>query len=244
MAAVGSSGENAAAGALATVRHRIAAAERRFHRPPGSVRLLAVSKTKPAASIRDAYDAGQRAFGENYAQEATEKMDALPGLEIEWHFIGPVQANKTRIIARRFHWVHSVDRLKVARRLNDQRPEDLPPLEVCVEVNLSEERSKAGIYLDELPDFARAVSKLPRLRLRGLMGLPQPEAGFAAQRLPFRTLRLALANLNDGGLGLDTLSMGMTDDMEAAIAEGATVVRIGTAIFGPRGSRPPPHGEP
>jgi pyridoxal phosphate enzyme (YggS family) len=228
------SGHAEISGRLAAVRDRIAAAEHRFGRLPGSVELLAVSKTKPASVIREAYLLGQKAFGENYLQEALQKMAELAELELEWHFIGPVQSNKTRAIAEHFQWVHSVDRLKVARRLSSQRPEALPPLNVCIEVNVSGEPTKSGLELDALPELAAEVAQLPRLRLRGLMAIPAPCEDFEAQRLPYRRLGNALKALAESGLGLDTLSMGMTADMEAAIAEGATLVRIGTAVFGPR----------
>lgn len=222
------------ASALARVRARIEQAERRFGRVPGSVSLLAVSKKKPPAAIRIAYGAGQTAFGENHLQEATGKMDALADLPLEWHFIGPIQSNKTRPIAARFDWVHSIDRIKVARRINEQRPDDLPPINACIQINVSDEPTKSGIRFDELLDFAREIGTLPRLRLRGLMAIPKPTADLESQRIPMRKLRSALEELRDQGIDLDTLSMGMTDDMEAAIAEGATIVRVGTAIFGGR----------
>jgi len=232
--------ENASGGVserLAAVRRRIAEAEARYGRSPGSVRLLAVSKAKPAEDIRAAHAAGQRATGENYVQEALAKMEALADLDIEWHFIGPVQANKTRAIAEHFDWVQSVDRLKIARRLNEQRDASAPPLDVCVQANVSGERTKAGAALEDAPALARAVAGLPRLRLRGLMSIPAPAEGFEAQRLAFRRLRELFEALNEQGLGLDTLSMGMTADLEAAVAEGATLVRVGTAIFGERARR-------
>lgn len=215
---------------------RIRAAEQADGRPRGSVALLAVSKTQPAAAIRALADAGQRCFGENYLQEALAKIAELADRDLEWHFIGPLQSNKTRAIAEHFHWVHSVDRLKIAERLSAQRPEALPPLQICLQVNVSGEASKSGCTLDELPTLAQAVAALPRLRLRGLMAIPAPAAGYEAQRRPFRLLREALERLNAAGLALDTLSMGMSDDLEAAIAEGATLVRVGTALFG---TRPP-----
>lgn len=220
--------------ALEGVRARINEAERKFGRVPGSVSLLAVSKKKPPEAVRIAYSAGQTAFGENHLQEALAKMDALADLPLEWHFIGPVQSNKTRSIATRFDWVHSIDRIKVARRLDEQRPSDLPPIKACIQINVSDEPSKSGIRFDELADFAREISTLPRLELRGLMAIPEPTVDFEAQRRPMRKMRDALEELKGQGLALDTLSMGMTDDMEAAIAEGATVVRVGTAIFGRR----------
>ena len=219
---------------LQSLKGQITEAERRFGRRPGSVELLAVSKVHTAAAIREAYSAGQHAFGENYLQEALVKMHELVGLDLEWHFIGPIQSNKTRLIAEHFHWVHSVDRLKIARRLSEQRSENLPPLNVCVQVNVSGERSKSGVTLDEVPDLVLAVAELPRVHLRGLMTIPHPRAEFNAQRAPYRLLRAALERLSASGTPLDTLSMGMTADMEAAIAEGATIVRVGTAIFGAR----------
>lgn len=183
-------------------------------------------------------DAGMRRFGENYLQEALEKIAALQELDLEWHFIGPIQSNKTRPIAEHFDWVHSVDRLKLARRLSEQRPAGLPPLNICLQVNVSGEQSKSGITLQELPALAQEVATLPRLRLRGLMAIPAPAAGLEAQRQPFRQMRFALEQLIAEGLELDTLSMGMSGDLEAAIAEGATLVRIGTALFGPRPQKP------
>ncbi|HHW79091.1 MAG TPA: YggS family pyridoxal phosphate-dependent enzyme [Xanthomonadaceae bacterium] len=219
---------------LHAVLARIRAAEQRFQRPPGSVALLAVGKTQPAAAIAAVAAAGQARFGENYLQEALAKMAELAALNLEWHFIGPVQANKTRPIAERFAWVHSVDRLKIAERLSAQRPAGLPPLNVCLEVNISREPSKHGLDESDVPAVARAVAALPRLRLRGLMAIPAPAADFAAQRLPCARLRELWERLLAEGLELDTLSMGMSDDLEAAIAEGATLVRVGTAIFGPR----------
>jgi pyridoxal phosphate enzyme (YggS family) len=219
---------------LSEVRHRIAEAEARYGRAAGGVRLLAVSKTLPAQALREAADAGQRAFGESYLQEALAKQQDLADLDLEWHFIGPIQSNKTRGIAAHFAWVHSVERLKVARRLSEQRPAGLPPLNVCLEVNVSGEASKSGVGLEALPELAERVANLPRLALRGLMAVPARSDTLVAQREPFRRLRSAFEGLRARGLPLDTLSMGMTADMEAAIAEGATLVRIGTAIFGPR----------
>ncbi len=222
------------AGRLQVVRDRLRAAEARFGRPPGSVALLAVTKTRPPRDVREAFAAGQRSFGESYVSEALEKMPGLEDLPLEWHFIGPVQSNKTRPIAERFAWVHSVDREKIARRLSDQRPVGLPPLEVCLEVNVSGEASKSGVAPADLETLARLVAGLPRLRLRGLMAVPAPEEDFERQRSGFRRLRELFNELRAGGLALDTLSMGMTADLEAAVAEGSTVVRVGTAIFGPR----------
>ena len=202
----------------------------------GEVRLLAVSKTKPADKVREACALGQREFGESYLQEALIKVQALSDIEdIVWHFIGPIQSNKTRDIASHFHWVHSVDRLKIAKRLNDQRPADLPPLNICLQVNISDEASKSGVSVDELEELVKAVSELPSLSLRGLMAIPARAENKEQQRIPLRALKQALDNLNKNlGLTMDTLSMGMTDDLEAAIEEGSTMVRIGTALFGAR----------
>jgi len=219
---------------LQQVRQRIALACAAAQRDVRSVTLLAVSKTFPVTDLREAFDAGQREFGENYVQEALDKIDALAALPIEWHLIGPLQSNKTRVVAERFHWVHSVDRLKIGQRLSQQRPVQLPPLNVCLEVNISGEPSKSGLALEEVADVAHAVAALPRLRLRGLMAIPEPAATFEAQRVPHRRLRELFERLQRDGLALDTLSIGMSADLEAAIAEGATIVRIGTAIFGAR----------
>lgn len=219
---------------LAAVNDAIRTAAARHGRPAGAVTLLAVSKTQPAQAIRAAAAAGQYRFGENYLQEALAKMADLADLDLEWHFIGPLQSNKTRPVAEHFAWVHSVDRLKLAERLSAQRPAGLPPLNVCLQVNISAETSKSGCTPEELPALARAVAALPGLKLRGLMAIPAPAEGLEAQRLPLRRLREALEQLNAEGLGLDTLSMGMSDDLEAAIAEGATLVRVGSAIFGAR----------
>jgi hypothetical protein len=221
---------------LAGVRQRIGELERRHGRTPGSVQLLAVSKTKPAAQDVEAFRAGQRAFGENHLQDALSKLDdpALAALDLEWHFIGPLQSNKTRTVAERFDWLHSLDRLKTARRLDEQRPAQLAPLQVCIQVNLSGEASKSGVPAHQVAPLAAAVAAHRRLRLRGLMTLPAPCADPVRQREPFRALRELLEQLRAGGHDLDTLSMGMSDDMESAIAEGATWVRIGTAIFGSR----------
>lgn len=216
---------------------RIAAAERRFGRRPGSVALIAVSKTRPVTDIRTAMAAGLHRFGESYVSEALAKIEALAEQGLEWHFIGPVQSNKTRAIASRFDWVHGIDRLKIARRLNDQRPAACPPLNVCIQVNVSGEPGKSGVAPQAAAAIAEAVARLPRLRLRGLMTIPAPGGDFATQRLAFRQLRELQAMLRARGLALDTLSMGMTADLEAAIAEGATLVRIGTGLFGERGGR-------
>jgi pyridoxal phosphate enzyme (YggS family) len=221
---------------LQAVKSRIDAAARACGRDPQAVRLLAVSKTHAPARVREACAAGQRAFGENYVQEALDKMASLADLQLEWHLVGPLQSNKTRPVAERFDWVHTVDREKVARRLAEQRPAGMAPLEVLVQVNVSGEGSKSGITPGDAPALARAVAGMPRLRLRGLMAIPEPTPDTALQRARFRALRELYDALRREGLALDTLSMGMTDDMEAAIAEGSTLVRIGTAIFGPRAS--------
>ena len=219
---------------LAAVRARIAQAEIQFGRVPGSVELLAVSKMHPAAAIRAACAAGQMRFGESYAQEALAKMSAVTDLPLEWHFIGPIQSNKTRDVATHFSWVQSVERDKIARRLSEQRPATLPPLNVCIQVNVSGEASKSGVSTEDVAALALTIRKLPQLRLRGLMAIPAPQAEFDQQRAGFRVLRELYEQLGDAGYELDTLSMGMTDDLEAAIAEGATLVRVGTAIFGER----------
>jgi pyridoxal phosphate enzyme (YggS family) len=223
-------------GKLQQVRQRIALACAAAQRPVQSVTLLAVSKTFGAAAIREAQGAGQRAFGENYVQEALGKIAALADLKpsIEWHLIGPLQSNKTREVASSFDWVHSLDRMKVAERLSAQRPAGLPPMQVCLQVNVSGETSKSGVAPDELPALARAVAALPNLRLRGLMSIPEPVVDAQAQRVPHRLLRQLFDALRRDGLPLDTLSMGMSADLEAAIAEGASIVRVGTAIFGER----------
>ena len=220
--------------ALSTVRARISELERRYRREPGSVALLAVSKTKPPEAVQAAIAAGQQAFGENHLQDAMTKVEALAGIGVSWHFIGAIQSNKTRPIAAHFDWVHGIEREKIAARLSAQRPAGREPLDVCIEVNVSGEDTKSGVPPAEVEPLARAVRELPGLRLRGLMTIPRPSADIESQRVPFRLLREILDDLNAKGLGLDTLSMGMTGDLEAAIAEGATIVRVGTAIFGPR----------
>ncbi len=224
------------AASLASVHRRIDDAARSAGRTPGEVVLLAVSKTFPAEAVREAHAAGQRAFGENYVQEALDKIAALADLRasLEWHFIGPLQSNKTRVVAEQFDWVHSVDRLKIAQRLAEQRPAHLPPLNVCVQVNVSGEDSKSGVAPAEAAALAREVAALPTLRLRGLMAIPEPAGELAAQRVPHRLLRELFDTLKAEGLALDTLSMGMSADLEAAVLEGATIVRVGTAIFGAR----------
>ena len=226
---------------LQQVRQRIALVCAAAQRPVQSVTLLAVSKTFGPEAVREAHAAGQRAFGENYVQEALAKIEALAGLRsaLEWHLIGPLQSNKTREVAVAFDWVHSIDRLKVAQRLSAQRPPGLPPLQVCLQVNVSGESSKSGIEPAELPALAHAVAALPNLRLRGLMSIPEPAEGLDAQRAPHRALHGLFDALRGDGLALDTLSMGMSADLEAAIAEGATIVRVGTAIFGGRAAPAP-----
>jgi pyridoxal phosphate enzyme (YggS family) len=221
---------------LNAVRHRIEQAATHHGRNPSAVALLAVSKTFGIDAIRDAYAAGQRAFGENYVQEALDKMAALADLPepIHWHFTGPLQSNKTRQVAEHFDWVHTIDRVKIAERLSAQRPAGLPPLQVCVQVNISGEASKSGVAPDDAASLARAVAALPRLQLRGLMAIPAPADTPEAARAPFARLASLADALRADGLPIDTLSMGMSDDLDAAIAEGATLVRIGTAIFGNR----------
>jgi len=198
------------------------------------LQLLAVSKTRPVEEIEAAYKAGQQAFGENYLQEALAKISALDKLSISWHFIGAIQSNKTREIANAFDWVHSVDRIKIARRLSEQRNPELEPLNICLQVNICNENTKSGVRHNEFTDLAREVANLPNLKLRGLMAIPEKVESLDMQRSIFRKMQQTMTELNQQGLDLDTLSMGMSNDMEAAIAEGATIVRIGTAIFGPR----------
>lgn len=220
---------------FSAIHERIHKTELLYKRTAGSVRLLAVSKTIPVNIIEAAYRLGQTDFGENYLQDALPKMAELRHLPASWHFIGRLQANKTRPVAENFAWAHSVDRLKIAQRLNDQRPQNLESLNICIQVNLDNEAGKAGIPPGETAELAAAIAKLPRLRLRGLMALPKPTGDVQQQRASFRYLRQIQEQLIAGGLALDTLSMGMSDDFEAAIAEGSTIVRIGTALFGPRG---------
>ncbi len=219
---------------LQAVTARIAAAARTAGRDPGEVRLLAVSKTWPAGDVREAADAGQRAFGENYVQEGVAKAETLADAGLEWHFIGPLQSNKTRVVATHFDWVHSIEREKIARRLSGQRDAHRAPLQVCIQVNVSGEASKSGIAPDELAALADIVAGLPQLRLRGLMCIPEPTPDAALQRERFGLLRRLRDELIARGHALDTLSMGMSDDLEAAIAEGSTLVRVGSAIFGAR----------
>ena len=216
---------------IGLVSQRIRAAADAVQRDASSIHLLAVSKTKPVQAVREAYAAGLRDFGENYLQEALGKQADLTDLPLSWHFIGPIQSNKTRAIAEHFAWVHSVDRLKIAQRLSEQRPADLPPLNICIQVNVSGEASKSGCTPADLPALATAISALPRLKLRGLMAIPEPTEDRAEQDAAFATVRDLQASLN---LALDTLSMGMSHDLESAIAQGATWVRIGTALFGAR----------
>ena len=228
---------------LQQVRSRISVACASAGRPEESVRLLAVSKTFGADAVREAFDAGQRAFGENYVQEGVEKIGALADLRtdgdgIEWHMIGPLQSNKTRVVAEHFDWVHSVDRLKIAQRLSEQRPGHLPPLQLCLQVNISGEATKSGFQPADMAEIARMVSALPRVVLRGLMAIPEPADTLDAQRAPHRALHALMQSLQEAGLPLDTLSIGMSADLEAAVMEGATMVRIGSAIFGSRTPAP------
>ena len=226
---------------LQLVQHRIANSAQAAGRDPASITLLAVSKTFDVQAVLAAAQAGQRAFGENYVQEAIDKIAATrdmrehnPDLQLEWHFIGPIQSNKTRQIAEHFDWVHSVDRLKIAQRLSEQRPADMPPLQICLQVNVSGEATKSGLEPEALLELARAVVLLPNIRLRGLMAIPEPTEDVQQQRAAFAKLRFMQNDLQAVGIQTDTLSMGMSADMDAAIAEGATIVRIGTAIFGVR----------
>lgn len=227
--------------ALQGVHDRIGAACAAAGRPPGSVRLLAVSKTFGADAVRQAAAAGQRAFGENYVQEAVGKIEALRGLGLEWHLIGPLQSNKTRVVAAHFDWVHTIDRLKVAERLSEQRPAGQPPLNVCVQVNADGGANKSGVAPDEAAALAKAVAALPHLRLRGLMAIPEPAPDFVAQKRVLALTRSLFdsikADLGAAAPGFDTLSMGMSADLEAAVHAGSTLVRVGTAIFGHRGAR-------
>ena len=216
------------------IRQKIVELATKYDRSAANILLLAVSKTRSLDELQTAYDAGQRAFGENYLQEALHKIQSLDHPDIEWHFIGAIQSNKTRDIAQAFQWVHSIDRVKIANRLSEQRNPDLPPLNICLQINICDETTKSGISLERLPQIAMQVARLPNLKLRGLMAIPAKTDSLPEQRAIFRQMKQALNHLNEQGLSLDTLSMGMTNDMEAAIAEGATIVRIGTAIFGPR----------
>ena len=219
---------------LQATREAIAQAAKAAHRNVAEVCLLAVSKTFPASAVREAYSNGQTAFGESYLQEALAKIEVLRDLSLEWHFIGPIQSNKTRAIAESFAWVHGVDRLKIAERLSAQRPPHLPPLNICLQVNVSGEESKSGVAPEEVAHLAQEVVRLPHIKLRGLMTVPAPAANEKEQRVPFAQMRVLLDKLNSQGMALDTLSMGMSHDYPAAILEGATIVRLGTAIFGGR----------
>jgi pyridoxal phosphate enzyme (YggS family) len=212
----------------AQIRH----AEKIYNRPENAVQLLAVSKTKPASDIISAYQAGQRHFGENYVQEALEKKAQLGAFDITWHFIGSIQSNKTKVLATHFDWIHCVDSVKIAQRLNEHRPDFMPPLNICVQVNISNEMSKSGIALNELPDLMVQISELPNLKLRGVMAIPEPQTDFDVQREPYKKLVSAVNALQNSKLM--TFSFGMSDDLNAAIAEGSTLVRIGTALFGKR----------
>lgn len=218
---------------LTLIKQRIISAAEQYGRPVHDIQLLAVSKTQAASTIRIAYDAGQRAFGENYLQEARDKQAELADLDIEWHFIGPIQSNKTRDIAEHFDWVHSVDRYKIASRLSQQRPPHLPPLNLCLQVNIDNEPSKSGVSLADLPSLVESIRQLPNICLRGLMAIPAKTENVEQQRAAFSTLAQAMQKVSSI-TPLDTLSMGMSDDMEAAIAEGATIIRVGSAIFGAR----------
>ena len=219
---------------LQQVRQRISAAASQCGRDPQDITLLAVSKTKPASAVAEAAAAGQRCFGENYVQEGVDKIQLLADLNLVWHFIGPLQSNKSRLVAENFDWCHTVDRLRIATRLNEQRPDNAEPLNVLIQVNISDEQSKSGITLAELPALAQAVAQLPRLRLRGLMAIPAPEAEYERQLAVCQQMATALKELQSDYPEVDTLSLGMSDDMDAAIAAGSTMVRIGTAIFGAR----------
>ncbi|REG83647.1 YggS family pyridoxal phosphate-dependent enzyme [Marinomonas pollencensis] len=220
---------------LSHVNQQITDLSHRHQRPDNSVRLLAVSKTKPLQALQEAYQAGQRLFGENYVQEAVDKRQALAHLEdIEWHFIGPIQSNKSRLIAQNMDWVHTIDREKIARRLNEQRPDDMPPLNVCIQVNISGEHSKSGIRLDEVPAMVRVIQSLKQLRLRGLMAIPAPQESEQAQKEVYAPLHQTFLELAATDSMIDTLSIGMSGDLSAAIASGSTMVRVGTAIFGAR----------
>jgi len=224
---------------LQRVSEKIKQITTQYQHPSHSVQLLAVSKTQPVERLLEAYHAGQRAFGENYLQEARKKQDVLSALDIEWHFIGPIQSNKTREIATHFQWVHSVDRLKIAKRLSEQRPDSMPPLSICLQMNIDKETSKSGVTVEDLPELVEAVHQLPNITLRGFMAIPTKQETFTAQREAFSLLAQTKEQLQASipSLTLDTLSMGMSNDLEAAIAEGATIVRVGSAIFGSRHTR-------
>jgi pyridoxal phosphate enzyme (YggS family) len=225
---------------ITSVMQRIELAAAQAGRDPDSIKLLAVSKTRPIEDIQVAFAAGLNALGENYVQEATDKMQSLDSLDAEWHFIGPLQSNKTRPVTEHFDWVHSVDRIKIAKRLSEQRPEHLPPLNLCLQINIDAEPSKSGVLPEQAIDLALSVSQLPNVHLRGLMAIPKVCDTLEAQRQPFRALRLLKEQINqrlDNYQKLDTLSMGMSGDIEAAILEGSTILRVGTDIFGPRVSK-------
>ncbi len=232
-----SSPEHNVVDAVASVREQISTLAQKHGREPASIKLLAVSKTKPAAAIINARQAGQRAFGENYPDEAVSKVEALGSTDYDWHFIGSIQSRKAATLAQHFSWVHSVERLKVAKKLAENRPEHLPPLQVCLQVNIDNEASKSGVAPAELAQLADQCAELSQLQLRGLMAIPAPQTGFEKQREPFAKLRSLFEQLKQTHSTMDTLSMGMSADMEAAIAEGATIVRVGTAIFGARAPR-------
>jgi hypothetical protein len=219
---------------IAKLLQRVRLAAEKSQYSSGNVTIVAASKTRPAQDIKAAYACGLKDFGESYLQEALQKISALQDLPLVWHFIGPIQSNKTAGVATHFNWVHSVDRAKIARRLSEQRPPEMPPLQVCLQVNISGEDSKSGVRLEELPQLARTVLDLPRLKLRGLMAIPAAGVDSEQQRNAFRQMRNAAAQLRVFAPDIDTLSMGMSNDMEAAIMEGATMIRLGTAIFGPR----------
>jgi len=219
---------------LARIKQQIEQAATDFDRKTSNISLLAVSKRKPASDLRSAYNCGQRDFGENFLQEAEQKMRELADLDIVWHFIGPVQSNKTKALAESFDWVHCVDRVKIAQRLSNQRPESMPPLNICIQVNIDLEASKSGVAPNDITALAESIRHLPQIKLRGLMAIPAQHSDFESQREPFARLKQALHDLQQHGLDCDTLSMGMSHDMQAAIAEGSTLVRIGTAIFGER----------
>ena len=226
--------QNTIAQNIKMIRAQIIAAEKKYSRPPGSVQLLAVSKTRPIEDVEAALAESQIHFGENHLQDALPKIEAIDTSNIDWHFIGPIQSNKTRQIAENFNWVHGIERLKIAQRLSEQRPLELKPLNVCIQVNCSGESSKSGVTVEETLSLAKKVNDLPNLHLRGLMTIPASSNDFEQQRQPFRILRELKDEICESGIELDTLSMGMSNDMEAAIAEGSTMVRIGTAIFGQR----------
>lgn len=226
--------QNTIAQNIKSIRNLISDAEKKYSRQRGSVQLLAVSKTRPIEDIRAAFAENQHHFGENYLQDALSKIEDSPDQPIEWHFIGPIQSNKTRQIAQNFSWVHTIDRIKIAQRLSEQRDPEQKPLNICIQVNTSGESSKSGISIDETLILAKQIGELPNLQLRGLMTIPAATNKFDLQRQPFRLLRELKDELQSHNIEMDTLSMGMTNDMEAAIAEGSTMVRIGTAIFGER----------